>query len=41
MFRFLSKNKKQSIHFLHIEKTGGSAIKSVLNDFLETPKYFS
>ncbi|MCP3852506.1 MAG: sulfotransferase family 2 domain-containing protein, partial [Gammaproteobacteria bacterium] len=24
---------------MHIGKTGGSAIKSVLNDFLETPKY--
>lgn len=39
MFRLLSKNKKKKVHFLHIGKTGGSAIKSVLNDFLETPKY--
>ena len=39
MFRFLSKKKKQRVHFLHIGKTGGSAIKSVLKDFLETPKY--
>lgn len=39
MFQFLSKRKKQKVHFLHIGKTGGSAIKSVLNNFLETPKY--
>jgi hypothetical protein len=39
MLQFLLKDKKQKIHFLHIGKTGGSAIKSVLKDFMETPKY--
>lgn len=39
MHRSLLKGNKQNIHFLHIGKTGGSAIKSVLNDYLETPKY--
>lgn len=39
MFQFLLKRKKQRVHFLHIGKTGGSAVKSVLNDFLDTPKY--
>lgn len=39
MFNFFSKQKKQKVHFLHIGKTGGSAIKAVLNDFLELPKY--
>ena len=39
MFRFLSNDKKKRIHLLHIGKTGGSAIKSVLKDFQETPKY--
>jgi len=31
--------KKQTVHFLHIGKTGGSAVKSVLNEYLETSKY--
>lgn len=39
MFQFLWKNKKKKVHFLHIGKTGGSAIKSVLKRFQETPKY--
>jgi hypothetical protein len=39
MFGFVSKKKKHRIHFLHIRKTGGSAIKSVLQDFLEMPDY--
>lgn len=39
MFRNFLKRKKQRVHFLHIGKTGGSAIKSILNNFLETPKY--
>ena len=36
---FLSKKTKQTIHFLHIGKTGGSAVKSVLKNYQETPKY--
>lgn len=39
MFGFLSKHKKQTIHFLHIGKTGGSAVKYVLKDFVKTPEY--
>lgn len=39
MTRFLRKHKEQRIHLLHIGKTGGSAIKHVLNDYIETPKY--
>ena len=39
MFGFLSKKKKPRIHFLHIGKTGGSAVKAVLKDFTETPMY--
>ncbi len=40
MFKFLKKyKKKQKVHFLHIGKTGGSAIKSVLKKNLKTPKY--
>ncbi|SEH08286.1 Stf0 sulphotransferase [Candidatus Venteria ishoeyi] len=35
----LDKNKKQKIHFLHIGKTGGSALKFALKDFLETDNY--
>lgn len=30
---------KERVHFLHIRKTGGSAIKSVLRRFPETSKY--
>lgn len=33
------KSVKRKVHFLHIGKTGGSAIKSVLNESLETPKF--
>jgi hypothetical protein len=32
-------DKKQKVHFLHIGKTGGSAIKSVLERIPETDKY--
>ena len=32
-------SKKQKIHFLHIGKTGGSAIRSVLDDNKETSQY--
>lgn len=39
MFQSLLKRKKQRVHFLHIGKTGGSAIKSVLKNFLETPEF--
>ena len=39
MFGFITKNKKQRIHFLHIGKTGGSAITSVLKEFQKTPEY--
>jgi hypothetical protein len=39
MFAFLSKKRKQRVHFLHIGKTGGSAIKAVLKEFPETPRY--
>jgi hypothetical protein len=39
MFEFLLKTKKPKVHFLHIGKTGGSAVKSVLNDFQGTPAY--
>ncbi len=39
MFNFLKKTTKQKVHFLHIGKTGGSAIKSVLEKKLITPKY--
>ena len=31
--------KKQRIHFLHIGKTGGTVVKSVLKEFLEAPEY--
>jgi hypothetical protein len=33
------KQKKKKAHFLHIGKTGGSAIKAALANHLETPKY--
>ena len=39
MLNVFSRNKKHKIHFLHIGKTGGSAVKSVLREYLETPKY--
>lgn len=39
MSQLPEKEKKQKVHFLHIGKTGGSAVKSVLNDFLETHDY--
>jgi hypothetical protein len=39
MFGFLLSSKKRRIHFLHIGKTGGSAVKSVLKEFIETPQY--
>lgn len=35
----ISKKKPKKIHFLHIGKTGGSAIKSALKEHLTTPKY--
>ncbi len=31
--------KKKNVHFLHIGKTGGTAVKSVLEDYLETSRY--
>lgn len=39
MLNFFKKRKKQKVHFLHIGKTGGSAIKNVLRKHLETEKY--
>jgi hypothetical protein len=33
------KQKKKKAHFLHIGKTGGSAIKAALANHLETPNY--
>lgn len=35
----VEKSNKQKVHFLHIGKTGGSAIKSVLEHYLETPSF--
>ena len=35
----LNQSTKEIVHFLHIGKTGGSAIKAVLNNNLETLKY--
>jgi hypothetical protein len=39
MSDILSNNKQRKVHLLHIGKTGGSAIKSVLRDCLETRRY--
>lgn len=39
MLNVFKKSKKHKVHFLHIGKTGGSAIKHVLKKHLETPKY--
>ena len=39
MAEIFFKGKRQRVHFLHVGKTGGSAVKSVLNDFRETPEY--
>lgn len=39
MIKLLARSRKQRVHFLHIGKTGGSAIKSALRDYLETPRY--
>ncbi len=39
MLQFLSKREKKRVHFLHIGKTGGSAIKSALKSIPETPQY--
>lgn len=39
MFSFLTRNKKADAHFLHIGKTGGSAIKAALTAFPQTPRY--
>lgn len=33
------KHEKQQLHFLHIGKTGGSALKYVLQDFVDTRHY--
>ncbi len=34
------KKQKKIIHFLHIGKTGGTAIKSILQNYLETDQYY-
>lgn len=39
MIKNFFKPSKHKVHFLHIGKTGGSAVKSVLKDFPETDKF--
>jgi hypothetical protein len=39
MIKRIRKRIKKKLHFLHVGKTGGSAIKSVLEKYKETSKY--
>jgi hypothetical protein len=39
MFSFLTRTKRADAHFLHIGKSGGSAIKSALTSCPNTPRY--
>ena len=39
MFSILTRQRKKDAHFLHIGKTGGSAIKSALAQCTRTPSY--
>lgn len=36
MIALFRKNKKQKVHFLHIGKTGGSAVKFALKEYSKT-----
>ncbi len=39
MFGFLKKNKRKKVHFLHIGKTGGTAVKYVLKQYPKTEEF--
>lgn len=39
MFEVSEENQKNELHFLHIGKTGGSAIQYAFREYLETPQY--